>query len=247
VPVRGPSFWSLYCTVNAPHDAGTHVTVLHADVVKPELAVHVAVPDPEYPSSHFTATVCVVVPVRVPSFWSLNGTVNAPHEAGTHTTVLHADVVTPELAVHVAVPDPEYPSSHFTATVCVVVPEAEPDLWSLNGTVSAPQDAGAHTTLLHADVTLPTSGVHVDALEPEYPSSHCTQMLCVVKPLRDPAFWSLKGTVSAPQEAGTHVTTLHVDVVLPASAVHTDEADPEYPSLHLTKRLAPVVPELVPV
>jgi len=245
--VRVPSFWSLYCTVNAPHEAGTHVTALHADVVKPELAVHVAVPDPEYPSSHFTATLCVVVPVRVPSFWSLNDTVNAPHEAGTHTTVLHVDVVKPELAVHVAVPDPEYPSSHFTATVCVVVPEAEPAFWSLNGTASAPQDAGTHTTLLHADVTLPTSGVQIDTLEPEYPSSHCTQMLCVVKPLRDPAFWSLKGTVSAPQEAGTHVTTLHVDVVLPASAVHTDEVEPEYPSLHLTKRLAPVAPELVPV
>jgi len=103
--VRGPSFWSLNGTVNAPHDAGTHVTVIHADVVK-ELAVHVAVPDPEYPSSHFTQMLCVVVPVRVPSFWSLNGTVNAPHEAGTHTTVLHADVVNPELAVHVAVSDP---------------------------------------------------------------------------------------------------------------------------------------------
>jgi len=88
--------------------------VLHVEVVEPEFAVHVDTPEPLYPSSHLTDTVCVVVPLRAPAFWSLNGTVNAPQEAATHVTALHADVTAPGSAVHVAVPEPLYPASQLT-------------------------------------------------------------------------------------------------------------------------------------
>jgi hypothetical protein len=48
---------------------------------------------------HVTERNSVVVPELVP-LWSLNGTLSAPHEAGSHSTVLHVEV-TPEFAVHV--------------------------------------------------------------------------------------------------------------------------------------------------
>ena len=237
VPELAPSCWSLFATVNEPHEAGVHVMVVHLDVTLSGSARQVAVPDPEYPSSHFTARNAVVVPELVPPLWSLNGTLSAPHEAATHVTVLHVEVVKPEFAVHVDTAEPLYPSSHLTDTVCVVVPLRAPAFWSLNGTLNAPQEAATHVTALHVDVTAPGFAVHVAVPDPEYPSSHFTTMLCVVVPDREPAFWSLNGTVNAPHEAATHVGLIHVDVTWPTLAVHVALPDPEYPSSHLTKRI----------
>ena len=67
MPVRAPSFWSLYGTVSAPHEAGTHVGLTHVDVTWPTSAVHVAVPDPEYPASHLTKRLCSVAPDKLPN------------------------------------------------------------------------------------------------------------------------------------------------------------------------------------
>jgi hypothetical protein len=226
VPVREPSFWSLYCTVKAPHEAGTHVGLIHADVTWPTSAVHVAVPEPEYPSSHFTKRLCAVEPDTLPN-WALFATVKAPQDAGTHVTKLHVDVGAPESGVHVALAaDPLYPLSHVTATTCVVNPLRPPAFWSLNGTVNAPQDAATHVTVVHADVIALASAVHVAVPEPLYPASQLTTMLCVVVPVRDPSFWSLYCTVNAPHEAGTHVTVLHADVVKSELAVHVAVPDP---------------------
>jgi hypothetical protein len=86
----------------------------HADVVCPVLAVHVAVPLPEYPLLQVTKTVCPVVPAVLP-LWSVLATVNGPQDEAAHVTVLHADVFCPLLPVHVAVPVPEYPSLQVTA------------------------------------------------------------------------------------------------------------------------------------
>jgi hypothetical protein len=229
--------WSLCATTNAPQVPALQVTVLHLDVILPDSAAHVAGPDPEYPSAQVTATDCVVVPVLEPSCWSLFATVNEPHDAGVHVMVVHLDVTVSGSARQVAVPDPEYPSSHVTNTNSVVVPELVPPLWSLNATLSAPHEAGTHVTVLHADVVEPELAVHVDTPEPLYPSAHLTDTVCVVVPLRAPAFWSLKGTVNAPQDAATHVTALHVDVTAPGSAVHVAVPEPLYPASQLTTML----------
>jgi hypothetical protein len=56
-------------------------------------------------------------------------------------------------------------------------------------------------------------------------------------PLRPPAFWSLNGTVSAPQEAATHVTVVHADVIALAAALHVAVPEPLYPASQFTTML----------
>jgi len=115
-------------------------------------------------------------------------TVKDPHEPATHVTTLHVDVTLPAAAVQVELPDPLYPSSHCRNTLCVVKPVLVPSFWSLCATVRLPQDAATHVIMLHVDVSLPASAAHTDGPDPLYPESHCTNTLCVVKPLRKPAF-----------------------------------------------------------
>jgi hypothetical protein len=125
--------------------------------------MHVMVPSPEYPSSHTTSTSVVVVPVMLllslmPEF----ATCVAPHVAAVQLTVVsHAEVVAP-VAVHDMVPSPEYPSSHCTDTVWVVVPDTSPaSLLSENGTWVALHVAAVHVTDVKAGVSCPTTAWHV--------------------------------------------------------------------------------------
>ena len=73
-----------------------------------------------------------------------------------HVIVDQDDVVDPESAVHVAVPDPLNPSSQVTGSVLSVTPEFDPD-WSLLATVRAPHEEAAihhqHQICTHTDHT----------------------------------------------------------------------------------------------
>ena len=80
---------------------------------------HVAVPPPAYPALHVTVTVCVVVPVMDPLAALLE---LATLPAAVQVLAEHVRVLNLPLVPHVAVPPPVYPVSHFTVTVCVVVP-----------------------------------------------------------------------------------------------------------------------------
>jgi len=85
-----------------------------------------------------TAKICVVEPVFVPP-WSLFATVNVPQDAATQDTELQTDVVLPNSPSHVAVPDPLYPSLHWTGWVTPVLPEIAP-LWLLFATIKTPHE-----------------------------------------------------------------------------------------------------------
>jgi hypothetical protein len=129
--------------IKAPHEDATQEGALHEAVVAPLSALHVATPDPEYPSAQVTLTVSPRLPAVTEPVASLFDTVKTAHPDATHVGTLHDDVGEPLSAVHVAVPDPEYPSAQVTLTVSPVTPVAEPAA-SLFETVKAPHDAAAH-------------------------------------------------------------------------------------------------------
>jgi len=123
-------------------------------VSKPPSAVQVASPLPEYPTSHTTATIPVVVLVPVPPLalsLSLLATSIESQVAAAQGVNNNVAVSKLPSAVQVASPLPEYPSLHTTATVPVVVLVPVPPLalslsllaTSIESQVAATQPVGA--------------------------------------------------------------------------------------------------------
>jgi len=119
VPV--PLALSLLATLIAAQVAAMQSVNKNVAVSAPASAVQVASPLPEYPLWHFTATVPAVVLVPVPLALSLLATLIAAQVAAKQSVNKNVAVSALASAVQIALPLPEYPSTHFTATVPVVV------------------------------------------------------------------------------------------------------------------------------
>ena len=147
-------------------------------LVKVPLVEQVVLPLPEYPVSHVTLTICVVVPVILPAVALLEyATCVAVQALAVHINVLNLPFVP-----HVAVPPPAYPVLHDTAILSPVVPviELATDL-SLFATCVVAQFLAVHSTIgLHFE-----SEPHTVAFVPDHPVSHVTVTLTVTSPIME--------------------------------------------------------------